>query len=325
MGGLTHGRGTTTFELATAFANAIGSECYRLTAPIYCPTIDSRLLLERHCGIAEVFNRIKSADTALVSWRRSKRAPSRLLRPSTAWRSATRDPAERCVDIADLLCEAGCFGQKAGRGWYADVDGRRQSDPEVLDIVAAARAAKGIVPRAVTAEEIVERLVAAMADAGQKLLAAGIAARSSDIDLVMINGYGFPAHKAGRCSSPREPDPLHARGPTVAECHTRLTATEIGTGEVNPPIPARSGRPDAGRRRHAMPSCTYPALASVVQPPIRAARRPAFDPADIGPQIIDTLDRMFGLAFRARPIAPPPAAGIDRYFSKRSNIDMKAD
>ncbi|MDR3373989.1 MAG: 3-hydroxyacyl-CoA dehydrogenase NAD-binding domain-containing protein [Ancalomicrobiaceae bacterium] len=120
-----------------------------------------------------------------IAWARRKR------------QAATRDPAERYVDFADRLCEAGRFGQKVGRGWYAYVDGKRQPDPEVDQVVAAARAAKGIVPRAVAAEEIVERLVAAMAEEGEKLLAAGIAARSSDIDLVMINGYGFPAHKGG--------------------------------------------------------------------------------------------------------------------------------
>ncbi|MDR3493834.1 MAG: 3-hydroxyacyl-CoA dehydrogenase NAD-binding domain-containing protein [Ancalomicrobiaceae bacterium] len=111
--------------------------------------------------------------------------------------AATRDASERYVDIADRLCEAGRFGQRSGKGWYAYVDGKRQPDPEVLMIVAAARAAKGVASRPVAAEEIVERLIAAMADEGRMLVAAGIAARSGDIDLVMINGYGFPAHKGG--------------------------------------------------------------------------------------------------------------------------------
>ena len=59
------------------------------------------------------------------------------------------------------------------------------------------RAGKGITPRSFTATEIVGRLLAAMAAEGRKLLEDGIAARESDIDLVMINGYGFPAHKGG--------------------------------------------------------------------------------------------------------------------------------
>ena len=69
-----------------------------------------------------------------------------------------------------------------------------ETDPEVI---AAARAAKGITPRSFPADEIVTRLLRAMAEEGEALLAEGIAARASDIDLVMINGYGFPAHKGG--------------------------------------------------------------------------------------------------------------------------------
>ena len=49
----------------------------------------------------------------------------------------------------------------------------------------------------IAAEEIVSRLLGAMATEGDKLLAAKIAQRAGDIDLVMINGYGFPAHKGG--------------------------------------------------------------------------------------------------------------------------------
>ncbi|WP_378941889.1 3-hydroxyacyl-CoA dehydrogenase NAD-binding domain-containing protein [Mesorhizobium sp. ANAO-SY3R2] len=112
-------------------------------------------------------------------------------------RAATRDPKARYVEIPDRLCEAGRFGRKTGRGWYDYSSGERQVDPEVTALIAAARAAKSITPRSFTANEIVARLLKAMADEGATLLAEGIAARSSDIDLVMINGYGFPAHKGG--------------------------------------------------------------------------------------------------------------------------------
>ncbi len=120
-----------------------------------------------------------------IAWARRKR------------QAATRDPSERYVVIADRLCEAGRFGQKTGRGWYAYPDGKRTVDPEVAAMIEAARAEKGIVPRSFTAEEIVGRLLKAMATEGEVLLAEGIAARASDIDLVMINGYGFPASKGG--------------------------------------------------------------------------------------------------------------------------------
>lgn len=120
-----------------------------------------------------------------IAWARRKR------------QGATRDPAERYVVIADRLCEAGRFGQKTGRGWYAYPDGKRTVDPDVTAKIEAARAEKGITPKHFTAEEIVAGLLKAMSDEGDALLAEAIAARASDIDLVMINGYGFPSNKGG--------------------------------------------------------------------------------------------------------------------------------
>jgi 3-hydroxyacyl-CoA dehydrogenase len=120
-----------------------------------------------------------------IAWARRKR------------QAATRDPAERYVVIADRLCEAGRFGQKTGLGWYAYPDGKRTVDPTVNEMIDAARAEKGIVPKRFTADEIVIRLLKAMVDEGSALLSRGIAARASDIDLVMINGYGFPSSKGG--------------------------------------------------------------------------------------------------------------------------------
>lgn len=120
-----------------------------------------------------------------IAWARRKR------------QAATRDPSERYVVIPDRLCEAGRFGQKTGRGWYAYPDGKRTVDPEVTAMIEAARTEKSITPKHFTAEEIVARLLKAMVDEGEKLLSEGIAARASDIDLVMINGYGFPASKGG--------------------------------------------------------------------------------------------------------------------------------
>lgn len=120
-----------------------------------------------------------------IAWARRKR------------QAATRDPSMRYVEIADTLCEAGRLGQKTGRGWYDYPNGKRTVDPEVTAIIEAARAKKGITPRTFSKNDILERLLGAMSLEGEALLAEGIAARSSDIDLVMINGYGFPAHKGG--------------------------------------------------------------------------------------------------------------------------------
>jgi 3-hydroxyacyl-CoA dehydrogenase len=120
-----------------------------------------------------------------IAWARRKR------------QAATRDPNERYVGIADRLCEAGRFGRKSGRGWYDHSSGQRAVDPQVTALIEAERTAKGIEPRSFSPEEIVAHLLNAMADEGAALLNEGIASRASDIDLVMINGYGFPAHKGG--------------------------------------------------------------------------------------------------------------------------------
>jgi 3-hydroxyacyl-CoA dehydrogenase len=120
-----------------------------------------------------------------IAWARRKRL------------AATRDPRERYVTVADTLCEMGRLGQKTGAGWYRYADGKRQDDPEVAALIEAASRAKGIARRTLPPEEIQARVRAAMVNEGTKILAEGVALRSLDIDLVMINGYGYPAWRGG--------------------------------------------------------------------------------------------------------------------------------
>lgn len=120
-----------------------------------------------------------------IAWARRKR------------QAATRYTSERYVEIPDRLCEAGRFGQKVGRGWYLYRAGKREVDPDVTALIDAERRAKGVTPRTIPPDEIVRRLLATMAQEGTALLAERVAARASDIDLVMINGYGFPAYRGG--------------------------------------------------------------------------------------------------------------------------------
>ncbi|MFT4190417.1 MAG: 3-hydroxyacyl-CoA dehydrogenase NAD-binding domain-containing protein [Comamonas sp.] len=114
-------------------------------------------------------------------------------------RAATRDPQARYVAIADRLCERGWFGQKTGRGFYLYPQGARtgQPDPEVLAIVDAERARKGITPRRFTPEEILRRYMAAMVNEGAKVVAEGIALRPLDVDVTFLAGYGFPRFRGG--------------------------------------------------------------------------------------------------------------------------------
>ncbi len=108
-------------------------------------------------------------------------------------------PKTRYVEIADRICERGWFGQKTGRGFYLYPQGARtgQPDPEVLAIVDAERAKKGITPRTFTPEEIMRRYLAAMVNEGAKVLADGIALRPLDIDVTFLSGYGFPRFRGG--------------------------------------------------------------------------------------------------------------------------------
>ena len=114
-------------------------------------------------------------------------------------RAATRDPKARYVEIADRICERGWFGQKTGRGFYLYPEGARvgQPDPEVLAIVDAERAKKGITPRSFSADDIMRRYMAAMVNEGAKVVAEGIALRPLDVDVAFVAGYGFPRHRGG--------------------------------------------------------------------------------------------------------------------------------
>jgi 3-hydroxyacyl-CoA dehydrogenase len=113
-------------------------------------------------------------------------------------RDATRDPGERYVHIADRLVEAGRLGRKTGAGWYAyDAAGKKSADPATAAIIAAERARKSITPRATSAADIQRRVLAVMANEGAKALAEGIALRASDIDVALVNGYGFPRAHGG--------------------------------------------------------------------------------------------------------------------------------
>ena len=113
--------------------------------------------------------------------------------------AATRDPKARYPEMLDRLCEMGRFGQKTGAGWYRYGEGARRglSDPEVHALIDKCAAEKGIARHPFTAEQIQWRTMATMINEAALLLAEGIAARPSDVDLVLVNGYGFPSHKGG--------------------------------------------------------------------------------------------------------------------------------
>ncbi|HMN70664.1 MAG TPA: 3-hydroxyacyl-CoA dehydrogenase NAD-binding domain-containing protein [Rhodoblastus sp.] len=100
--------------------------------------------------------------------------------------------------IRDLLCERDRRGQKTSRGYY-DYDENRipSASPEVVEIISEFAKAKGYKRRSFTPKQIEERLLYPMINEGAKIIEEGIAQRASDIDVVWINGYGWPAYTGG--------------------------------------------------------------------------------------------------------------------------------
>jgi 3-hydroxyacyl-CoA dehydrogenase len=109
-----------------------------------------------------------------------------------------RDPGERRPLVHDRLVEMGRLGQKRGKGWYRYDDPRTPTpDPAVESLIRSLADAAGIEAREIGDEEIVERAIFALVNEGARALEAGVAARASDIDVIYVNGYGFPGWRGG--------------------------------------------------------------------------------------------------------------------------------
>src|SRR6185437_6885196 len=104
---------------------------------------------------------------------------------------------ERNSPILERVVAAGRLGQKTGKGFYR-YDGRtRLPDPQVVELIEKVSAEKGIARRALPDTEILERLLHPLINEGARVLEEGIALRAGDIDVVYVNGYGFPAYRGG--------------------------------------------------------------------------------------------------------------------------------
>ncbi len=99
--------------------------------------------------------------------------------------------------LCDRLNNLGRFGQKTGRGFYIYEGRDRLEDPEVIELSKTTAKELNISQRNISDEEIVERTIYAMVNEGARILEEGVSYRSSDIDLVFTNGYGFPAFRGG--------------------------------------------------------------------------------------------------------------------------------
>ncbi|WP_236185923.1 3-hydroxyacyl-CoA dehydrogenase NAD-binding domain-containing protein [Pseudomonas protegens] len=111
-------------------------------------------------------------------------------------RAATAQDQSYCC-IAQELCALGRYGQKTGRGFYLYEGQNRQEDYEVTALAEQLAGEFDVPRRAIGDLEIHDRCLLMLINEGIQLLDEGIALRASDIDLVWINGYGFPAHLGG--------------------------------------------------------------------------------------------------------------------------------
>ncbi len=114
-------------------------------------------------------------------------------------RRAAENPNYRKMPIADMIVEAGRLGQKTGAGWFRYEKGDRtpHPDPELARMIKEKAAELGIPQRSFSDEEILRRLLFASVNEACKILEEGKAYRASDIDVMWLNGFGFPRYRGG--------------------------------------------------------------------------------------------------------------------------------
>ena len=149
-------------------------------------------------------------------------------------------PGVRQPFAEDRLCELERYGQKTLKGWYRYDENRRASvDPEVSALVRKWSAEEGIPQREISAAEIVDRCIYALVNEGARILEEGYALRAGDIDIIYLNGYGFPAHRGG---------PMwHADTVGLQKVYQRIRELEQEHGELWTPAPLLKRLAEAGQ------------------------------------------------------------------------------
>jgi 3-hydroxyacyl-CoA dehydrogenase len=149
-------------------------------------------------------------------------------------------PGIRQPFAEDRLCEMGRYGQKTVRGWYCYDENRRPSpDPELPARLRQWSAEAGIPQRQISAAEIVDRCVYALVNEGARILEEGYALRAVDIDIIYLNGYGFPAYRGG---------PMwHADTVGLQKVYARVCEFHQQHGELWTPAPLLKRLAEAGK------------------------------------------------------------------------------
>ena len=124
----------------------------------------------------------------------------------------------------------GRYGQKTGAGWYNYDQNRRPiPDSEIIDMIRREAIRTGIPQRKISDQEIVDRCVYTLVNEAARILEEGIALRAVDVDIVYLNGYGFPAYRGG---------PMwYADTVGLKNVYDRVCEFEQAHGEVWAPAP----------------------------------------------------------------------------------------
>ncbi|MGA9931316.1 MAG: 3-hydroxyacyl-CoA dehydrogenase NAD-binding domain-containing protein [Terriglobales bacterium] len=149
-------------------------------------------------------------------------------------------PGVRQPFAEDRLCEMGRYGQKTMKGWYQYDENRRASaDSDVTALVRKWSAEAGIPQRQISAQEIVDRCIYALVNEGARILEEGYALRAVDIDIIYLNGYGFPAYRGG---------PMwHADTVGLAKVYQRICEFHQQHGELWAPAPLLKRLAETGK------------------------------------------------------------------------------
>ncbi|MFT5510060.1 MAG: 3-hydroxyacyl-CoA dehydrogenase [Hyphomicrobiaceae bacterium] len=117
----------------------------------------------------------------------------------TRKRRAAADPNYRGLPVTDALVEAGRLGQKTGAGWYRYEPGDRTPhvDPETQRIIQQVAEERGFEQHEMTDTEVLHRLLFSSINEICKILEEDKAIRASDVDVMWLNGFGFPRYRGG--------------------------------------------------------------------------------------------------------------------------------
>ncbi len=190
---------------------------------------------------------VQAVDNALYNWGMAMGplATGDLAGLDVGWRirkeyAHLEKPGIRQPIAEDRLCELGRYGQKRGAGWYRyDENRRATADPEVEQMVKQWVTEAGIEQRQISDGEIVDRCLYALVNEGARILEEGYALRAVDIDIVYINGYGFPAYRGG---------PMwYAETVGLKNVYDRICEFEQQHGELWTPAPLLKQLAESGR------------------------------------------------------------------------------